>query len=258
VERVWAGASRVERAGIAREVFFFPSRDDLLYASHYAPVARVPSARVLICPSWGMEGKQLLQWCHQLAAGVSARGGEGLVLHWPGFEDSGGDPHAVDFDTFVDACADAVRHAPGPDDGRWSVAGIRLGGAAAALATKRLDARSLVLVEPALDPAQYFDELERVGRRARLGAPSLAGWAFAHPLPLGLRDADCAARVSHAIEEFAGDAVVIRHKKPERPAPSGIEVRTVPGSWQRGPFDEHRTLLVDALRWIARTSKRIR
>jgi hypothetical protein len=205
-----------------------------------------------------MEGKQLLQWCHQLAAGVSARGGAGLVLHWPGFEDSGGDPHAVDFDRFVDACEDAVRHAPGPEGGRWSVAGIRLGGAAAALATKRLDARALVLVEPALDPAEYFEELEHTGRRGRLGAQTRSGWAFAHPLPGGLRGPDCASRVAHAIEEFAGDAVVIRHKKPERAAPRGIRVRTVPGSWQRGPFADHRTVLVDALRWIARTSKRAR
>lgn len=127
-----------------------------------------------------MEGKQLLQWCHQLAAGVSARGGAGLVLHWPGFEDSGGDPHAVDFDRFVDACEDAVRHAPGSDDGRrWSIAGIRLGGAAAALATKRLHASSLVLVEP--DGVGDTDGRDSQGRERQDPATRGAG----HVCPSG-------------------------------------------------------------------------
>jgi hypothetical protein len=254
----WAGATRVEHAGVEREVFFFPSGDDLLYASYYACIGRPLSTRVLVCPSWGMEGKQLLHWCHQLAAGVSARGGAGLVLHWPGFEDSGGDPHAVDFERFVRACEDAVSHAPNSANGRWSLAGVRLGAAAAALATTRLDARALVLVEPALDPAGYFVELERLGRLARLNAPSPSGWAFAHPIPKGLREPRWASRVTTAIEDFAGDAVVVRHRKPERPAPAGIGLRTVPGSWQRGPRADHRTLLVEALRWIGRAGKRAR
>jgi hypothetical protein len=80
---------------VRREVFYFRSGPDLLYASLYRRIRPTTALRLLVCPSWGMEGKQLLQWCHQLARGVSDLGGTGLVVEWPGFEDSEGDPQAV-------------------------------------------------------------------------------------------------------------------------------------------------------------------
>ena len=107
MESGWATASRHDADEVRREVFYFRSGPDLLYASLYRRIRPTTELRVLVCPSWGMEGKQLLQWCHQLARGVSDLGGTGLVVHWPGFEDSEGDPEQVTkFDRLIDACRD--------------------------------------------------------------------------------------------------------------------------------------------------------
>ncbi len=256
VETGWATASRLDVGQVRREVLYFRSGPDLLYASLYQRIRSTTSLRVLVCPSWGMEGKQLLQWCHQLARGVSELGGTGLVVHWPGFEDSEGDPHAVSFDRLIAACQDGVRAVPGSDGEGWSLAGIRFGATVAALAAGTLSSPALVLVEPVLDPASYFAEIERTGRQSRLGAAVPPGWAFAHPLPDAIRDPESGARVAAALDAFRGRAVVIRHQKPERHAPEGIAMRTVPGSWQRGPFADHRTLLVTAQRWLKRATRR--
>jgi hypothetical protein len=258
VETAWDTASRLDVGNTRREVLYFRSGPDLLYASLYQRLRPTTSLRVLVCPSWGMEGKQLLQWCHQLARVASDLGGTGLVVHWPGFEDSEGDPRAATFDRLIAACHDGVRAAPGSDGEGWSIAGIRFGAAVATLAAQALSSPALVLVEPALDPASYFAEIERNGRLARLGAEVAPGWAFAHPLPAAIRDPESPVSVARALHAFPGRAVVIRHKKPERPAPEGISVRTVPGSWQRGPFADHRTLLVTARRWLKRAARRAR
>ena len=107
-----------------------------------------------------------------------------------------------------------------------------------------------------LDPAAYFADIERVGRQARLGATGVPGWAFAHPLPDAIRRPEAAVRVASGLRTFPGRAVIVRHQKPARPAPEGIAVRTVPGSWQRGPFEDHRPLLVTARRWLKHAARR--
>jgi hypothetical protein len=258
VETEWANASRLDVGQVRREVLYFRSRSDLLYASLYQRIKPTTSLRVLVCPSWGMEGKQLLQWCHQLARGAADLGGTGLVVHWPGFEDSEGDPQAATFDCLIAACQDGARAVPGSNGDGWSIAGIRFGATVATLAAGALSSPALVLVEPALDPASYFAEIERTGRQSRLGAAGVPGWAFAHPLPDAIRGAESSASLATALSAFPGRAVVVRHKKPERPAPEGIAVRTVPGSWQRGPFADHRPLLVTAQRWLKRVARRAR
>ena len=119
-------------------------------------------------------------------------------------------------------------------------------------------APALVLAEPVLDPAAYFGDIERVGHQARLGAGGVPGWAFAHPLPEAIRGPESAASVASALREFSDAAVIVRHRQPPRPAPEGIAVRTVPGSWQRGPFEDHRPLLVTARRWLEHAARRAR
>ena len=259
MESGWATASRHDVGQVRREVFYFRSGPDLLYASLYRRIRPTTALRVLVCPSWGMEGKQLLQWCHQLARGVSDLGGTGLVVEWPGFEDSEGDPRAATFDCLIDACRHGIAAVHDADGEPWSLAGIRFGATVAVLAgERRLDvpAPALLLAEPVLDPASYFADIERVGRQARLGATGVPGWAFAHPLPEAIREPESAVRVASVLQAFPGRAVIVRHQKPERPAPDGIAVRTVPGSWQRGPFEDHRTLLVTARRWLKHAARR--
>jgi hypothetical protein len=255
VQSEWATASRLDVGNVRREVLYFRSGADLLYASLYRPIRTTTALRVLVCPSWGMEGKQLLQWCHQVARSVGDLGGTGLVVHWPGFEDSEGDPEAVTFERLVAACEDGVAAVSGSESRRWSLAGIRFGASVATLAAGPLSSPYLVLAEPALDPASYFAEIERAGRQSRLGAPVPSGWAFAHPLPAAIRDPESGARVAAALDAFTGRAVAVRHKKPVRPHPAGIALRTVPGSWQRGPFAEHRALFVSTQRWLRRAAR---
>ena len=204
MESDWATASRHDAGEVRREVFYFRSGPDLLYASLYRRIRPTTALKVLVCPSWGMEGKQLLQWCHQLARGVSDLGGTGLVVHWPGFEDSGGDPEQVTNDCLIDACRDGTSAVPYDDGEPWSVAGIRFGATVAVLAAGALAAPALVLAEPVLDPAAYFGDIERVGRQARLGAGGVPGWAFAHPLPEAIRGPESAASVASALREFSG------------------------------------------------------
>jgi hypothetical protein len=179
-------------------------------------------------------------------------------VHWPGFEDSEGDPEHVTFDRLIAACRDATGAVRDADGEPWSLAGIRFGATVATLAAGALDAPApaLVLAEPVLDPAAYFDDIERVGRQARLGASGILGWAFAHPLPEAIRGPESGVSITSALRAFPGRAVVVRHQQPKRPAPEGIAVRTVPGSWQRGPFEEHRPLMVTARRWLGHAARR--
>jgi len=253
----WSDASSWAGGQYRRESFFFSSGGEQLYGSLYAATTPKRSLGLVVCPSWGMEGWELLGWCHNLAHGVAGLGGYGLVLHWPGFQDSEGDPRDATFTRLTQAVHDAVvagrRVLPGA---RWSVAGIRIGAAVAALAAPSLSAPHLLLVQPELDPVTYFDGIERAGRRFYLGEGLPAGWAFGHPLPSGLRMPEAAGQVAQALGSFAGTGAVVRYKEPASPAPPGLESVTVRGDWRRPPMHDHRPLLMTAIRWVRRTTRR--
>ena len=85
----WSDAACWEGGRYRRESFFFPSGDDRLYGSLYVATAAFRQFGVVVCPSWGMEGRFLLEWCHQLALGAADVGGASLVVQWPGPQDSG-------------------------------------------------------------------------------------------------------------------------------------------------------------------------
>jgi hypothetical protein len=247
----WTAASSWGRGRSHRETFLFGSGDDVLYASLYGSPRSERALGVVVCPSWGAEGRHLLTLGHRLALGVAKRGGTGLVFHWPGFEDSEGESGDATLDLLTQACLDAAAagRARTPVT-RWAVVGIGLGASVATLAAPQLAARSLLLVQPSLDPSRYVDDLERTGKRAalRLGAPD--GWAFGHPVPVGLRTADAAARVRDALAAFDGRAAVVAYAEPAPGVPAGLAMHTVPGDWRRPRLRDHRPLVAAAAKWL--------
>ena len=254
----WSDAACWDSRHYRRESFFFPSGEDRLYGSLYAATEGVRPFGVVVCPSWGMEGRILLEWCHQLALGVADAGGTGLVVQWPGSQDSSGDPQSVTLESLVTATRDAVtagkERCP---DRRWALVGVRIGAAAASVAATTLDTPYLMLVQPELDPAAYFDEVERDGHRAHLDGELPPNWAFGHALPPAMRGVGTGDQVQAALAAFRGKGTVVRYKTPRAtPPPDGMETVVVPGDWDRPPLPDHRPLRLTALRRLRRASRR--
>ncbi|MGA8016768.1 MAG: hypothetical protein WCB85_12700 [Candidatus Dormiibacterota bacterium] len=247
--------SRWEGADYDREVFLIASGADRVCASLYS--APNPTHGVVILPGWARDGRYLLEWSHRLALGVAKRGGCGVLIQWPGNEDSEGDVDAVTLDRLVEVATDAVaagrlRH-PGA---RWSFAGLRLGGAVAALAAGRARACSIAMVQPDLDPVAYFDHASRSERLNLLRGDPHPGWAFGTPMPAGLRQPDAAALVQQALGSLTCPAAVIRHAAPKlAPLPDSVAEIVVPGNWYFPPGGDHRPLRRQALKYLTQQAR---
>jgi hypothetical protein len=231
-----------------------------VYATLYSPGDRPATSGVLVCPSWGSEGRHLIEWTHRLAHAAASSGAAALLPQWPGTQDSDGDPEAVTFDRLVEAGRDSIAAVSAVTGAlRWGLAGVRIGASAAALLAPEVDAPWLLLAQPALDPAAYFDAIERSARRSSLGAAPPKGWAFGHPLPAGLRGPEDGARVSEALDAFRGRGAVVRYRRPpDGPVPSGFELVRSWGDWRRPPRHDHSVLLADCRRWMRRALPRTR
>jgi hypothetical protein len=199
-----------------------------------------------------------MEWTHRLAHAAAAAGAVAVLPHWPGTQDSEGDPLAMTFDRLVETGRDTIAAAGArTGDLPWSVVGPRIGGAAAALLAPEIDAPWLLLAQPALDPAAYFDGIEFSARRAQLGAEAPDAWANGHPLPAGLRRAEDATRVAAALDAFRGRGAIVRHRRPaEGPVPPGFETVNLWGDWRRPPRVDHSVLGAACVRWLRRTVRR--
>jgi hypothetical protein len=243
----WEEASRAITGGIRRELFFC-SGEDSVFASLYGGEPASPGPGLVVCPSWGHELRQTLNLCHSLARRLALAGGAGLVLHWPGHGDSGGEPQDTDVVAMAAAASgglqEARRRAP---LALWGLAGVRLGAAAVALAADTADAESLLLIEPSLDSKAFFAELQRASRRASLGARhGREGWAFGHPLPRLDRRHD----VASALAGFRGRVACLAYETgPIDPLAVGLEVIRVPGSWEQTKSSTNPRLVDAALDW---------
>src|SRR2546423_15462595 len=114
----------------------------------------------------------------------------------------------------VDATAEASRREPGLD---WALAGVRLGASAAALAWRAARVRRLLLVQPALDPESYFEEVLAKRRRATLGRDGASRFTFGYPLPEALLRVgpSIASSVSTELRSFDPEnALAVRHRMP--------------------------------------------
>jgi hypothetical protein len=211
-----------------------------------------PRQGVVVLPHWGHDGRFLLEWCHRLTFGVAKLGGCGLLVHWPGSEDSEGDTAEVTVDQLVQAVLSALR------TGRerfpevpWSLAGIRLGATLASIASAQAGVHKVALVQPEFDPVSYFKAVER---RARLnwarGAPH-RGWGLGEEVPRGLK-----VPFPSLIRQAPGTALgsvtaVIHYRLPAvGPLPPTVTNITVRGSWSRPPDGDHRVLRRQALSFL--------
>jgi hypothetical protein len=174
-----------------------------------------------------------------------------MLVHWPGSEDSEGDPGEVNLDQLVQAVSSAVR--AGQErvpEVPWGLAGIRLGATVASFASGPAGAHKVALVQPELDPGSYF---KAVRRRARLswarGTPH-RGWGLGEEVPPGLM-ALSAGLVRESLEALAGTTAVIHYRLPMLgPLPRNVTDTTVPGSWARPPGGDYRLLRREALYFL--------
>lgn len=240
----WGDAAIWEDERLRREVFFFSSGGAELFGSLYA--AASPSRRlgVVACPSWGFEADQTSRIVHGVVRSMAVAGGAGLVFHYPGFGDSGGDQASVTIDAMVRAAVDAVAEAQrrGPDV-EWALAGYMLGASVAALAAVEVGVRRLALVQPALRPASYFERIAR-GRRDARRAQATDVDAYGYELAAPLLDSAAAAddRVARALADFEGEGAVVRYSMPAvvDPIPDRFERIDVSGTWRFASKDNPR------------------
>jgi hypothetical protein len=250
----WSEASKWDDETCHRESFRLSSGDDKLYASLYSSRPTTPKMGVVVLPHWGHDGRFLLEWCHALALGAARLGGCGLLVHWPGSEDSEGDPGRVTVDQLVQAvlsalCAGKERLPEVP----WSVAGVRLGATVASIAAARAEAHKVALVQPVLDPEPYFNGVERRARLVRAltrGAPH-PGWGFGEEVPSGLRGLS-AGLVRKGLEGLRADVAVVHYRLPVLgPLPPNIRDITVRGKWSRPYEGDNAALRREALNFLS-------
>jgi pimeloyl-ACP methyl ester carboxylesterase len=116
---------------------------------------------VVICPPFGQEAMRAHRSLRELATRLAAGGGCALRFDYGGSGDSAGEPEDVRLQDWVEdtvAAIDEMRQTTG--EARVAVAGLRLGGAVAALAAQRArGVEALVLWEPVVDGAAHLAEL---------------------------------------------------------------------------------------------------
>jgi hypothetical protein len=231
---------------LRREVLFFRSGPERLYASLYASDPPGGSG-VVICPSWGADMIRGQGLAHAVARGLAESGGAGFVFHWPGHGDSEGLPETATMPRLGEAVMDAVGAARRMIAGSWGLVGIGAGAHPATGAAARQGLPVLLLLQPAVDLPAHFS---RVQGAAGGGSP---GWALGHPLPEAVQSSAAAASdLGEAISGVRGRRGVIRYASPDpEPAPRGAEVLTVPGDWRREAGRGHPRLATAALAWLA-------
>ncbi|MFL5515973.1 MAG: hypothetical protein ACJ8DJ_07445, partial [Gemmatimonadales bacterium] len=228
---------------VRREVFLFESGGEQLFASLYASARPSRPAGVVVCPSWGIEANRMFGLVHGLVHRAAELGGAGLVFHYPGYGDSTGRLASVTMEDLaaaaIDATADASRREPGLE---WGFAGVRLGAAVAALARRTARVRQLLLVQPALDPASYFEEVLAKRRRATLGRDGATRFAFGYPVPEALLRVgpSITSSVSSELGSLDGENGLVVHYRTPAASWPGLERFdriTVAGRWRFGLKD---------------------
>ncbi len=186
--------------------------------------------------------------CHDVARGLASAGGAGLVYHPPAHGDSTGDPAGLTLERLAQAAKDAARDAGGRlPQHRWQLCGIRLGASVAMVAAEELSCELVVLIEPALDPAAYFEEVRRAGRRGALGHGTEEA-VFGFPLPASTVASASEVDVGGAVRRFPGRVLVVRAARRDPPSmPASAETITVPRAWRPRPSARQRAPFVEAV-----------
>ncbi len=259
---IWVGD------GLRREVFFFRSDGVDLYGSLYAADEPSLPFGLVACNSWGVEADRCDPLQRSVAIAMAQRGGAGMVFHYPGYGDSFGDLAALDMADLAraaeDALTEASRRCPGL---RWVLAGFALGAAVACLAQRQADAGPLLLVQPELSPAAYFERLATATRPLAPGPTPLhmlevgefPDMAYGYPVARRILDRgeETTEEVDAALASFKGEGAVVRHSRPAatRRLPRNLRRITVPGIWRFGT-QNHPRLADAAIDWLQELPRR--
>lgn len=236
-----------EGEGLRREVFFFSSRGVQLYGSLYAASEISRPFGVVACNSWGVEADRCDPLQREVALAMARLGGAGLVFHYPGYGDSYGDLAGLSLADLGEAASDAVaeasRRCPGV---AWILAGFMLGASVACLAQRETGVKLLLLVQPALSPAGYFQRLV-----ARAGDAREMAYGYPNPSRITEHGDEADAAISSALEAFDGKAAIVSHLKPPRPeaAPAHFERVDAPGTWRFGSQNNPK-LAAATVEWL--------
>lgn len=235
----WAGE------GLRREVFFFECGGTELFGSLYAAEPLSHDLGVAICNSWGVEADQASRLVHPLALSLAQAGGAAVVFHYPGFGDSGGEPEAATMEAMADAATAALREGRRRvPDAAWMLAGVMLGAAVACMALDRAEPEALLLVQPALQPSEYFDRLTRKAKRAAALRRSGDGTVFGYPASEALlrSAAEADAAVAAALDRFEGPGAVVRYSSPggTDEVPERFDQISVEGTWHFAARDNSK------------------
>jgi hypothetical protein len=262
----WGDAVTWIGDGLRREVFYFRSGAVDLYGSLYAATEPSLSFGIVACNSWGVEADRCDPLQRSLALAAARRGGAGMVFHYPGYGDSHGDLAALDMADLAEAAGDAIAEASRRLPGlRWTLAGFMLGASVACLAHRHADAGQLLLVQPELSPAAYFERLATATQpiapgpnpRNMMQVGEFADMAYGYPVGRRILDRgeETTAAVGSALAAFEGRGAVVRHAKPVATSsiPRCLRRIEVPGAWRFGT--QSQPLLAEAANeWLQEQS----
>jgi hypothetical protein len=189
-------------------------------------------------------------------------GGAGVLFHYPGYGDSYGDLAPLELADLSRAATDAIteasRRCPGLS---WFLAGFMFGAAVACLAQREIGGELMLLVQPELRPATYFERLANRSEplapgpspREMMEAGSTPGMAYGYPLPVRILEvgAEADAAVAAALAQCAAEGAVIGHPPLDAPErlPAHFEQIEVPGKWRFGA-QNHPRLARAAATWL--------
>jgi hypothetical protein len=184
-----AALSRIETGDDrhVEEMFFLEADGRRYFAVRYLPgpgVERKPPG-IVQCHSYGFEQVIYRGLETRFARWAVGRGHPVLYLHAQGYGDSEGEFEDVRIATHIRDAGVALDRVPDLLEAASAiVAGVRLGGLAAAVAASgRKDVDGLILWHPVGDPRAYLTRMIRAGAvSAAIGSPDGAG---ATPEPIG-------------------------------------------------------------------------
>jgi pimeloyl-ACP methyl ester carboxylesterase len=262
VDSAWSDAAVWADDDLHREVFFFEAGGEELFGSLYASKHRSRAVGLVLCSSWGIEAHRMCRVTDALARKAAQLGGAALLFHYPGYGDSTGLPERNTIESLVAAGVAAAAEASGRQpELTWGFAGVRLGASVAALAQRAAGMRHLLLIQPALDPKRYFEEMLANASRAMLGRGRGSKVAFGYPVPEAiLHHPSVAFDVSRELSEFDGErAVTVQYRTPtiEEPALERFERVTVSGKWHFGlrNYPDLKRGALEALRQVMGSAK---
>jgi uncharacterized protein len=259
---VGSPSSRLDpRSGTWEEAAFFGPGPWRRFGVLHGPVGE-PVAGLVICGPYQAEIQRHYRREVLLARRLAEMGIAAHRFHYAGFGHSDGDPSAVTFDTMRDdalAAADRLVRATGVTT--VGFLGTRWGGLVAASAVA-VRGGHLVLWEPVVDPARYFEEIFRflimyrmkedpattmsestvLDRLRRDGSVDVLGYT----VDRALYESAVGAGLDGSVADAADAALLVQIGVGKRLRP---EYASLAESWTRGGLDTRTHVIRDKEAW---------